>query len=50
VYTRAGTDWVADFLIADADLAMPEIGIGIPLNDLYEGVAFPPDTNATESG
>jgi len=50
VYTRAGSDWVADFLIADADLAMPEIGIGIPLNDLYEGVAFPPDTNATESG
>jgi Uma2 family endonuclease len=50
VYTRAGNDWLADFLISDAELEMPEIGIGIPLNELYEGVAFPPDTSATESG
>ncbi len=50
VYTRAGNDWVADFLISEADLEMPEIGIGIPLNEFYEGVAFQPDTSATESG
>jgi Uma2 family endonuclease len=50
VYARAGSDWVADFLISDADLGMPEIGIGIALNDLYGGVSFLPDTNAGESG
>jgi hypothetical protein len=50
VYARAGSDWVADFLISDADLEMPEIGIGIPLHALYEGVAFAPETSATESG
>ena len=50
VYARAGSDRVADFLISDADLGMPEIGIGIPLNELYEGVAFPPETSAAESG
>jgi Uma2 family endonuclease len=49
VYTRAGDDWVADFLIQDAPLTMQEVGISIPLIELYEGVPLSPDTNAAES-
>jgi Uma2 family endonuclease len=50
VYARSGSDWVADVLVADGELAMPEIPISIPLNEIYEGVEFPPDTRPTESG
>ena len=50
VYTRSGDAWLADFLIPDADVAIPEIGISIPLSDIYEGVPFPPEAVATESG
>ena len=49
VYTRSGDAWLADFLIPDADVAIPEIGISIPLSDIYEGVPFPPEAVATES-
>jgi hypothetical protein len=34
---------VADVLVGEADLALPEVGIGVPLSELYEGVPFPPD-------
>jgi len=50
VYARAGADWVADVLIAEGDLAMPEVGISIPLSEIYEGVDFPPDARPAESG
>jgi hypothetical protein len=43
VCARAGDDWVADVLVGEADLALPEVGIGVPLSELYEGVPFPPD-------
>src|SRR5487761_2348230 len=36
VFARAGDDWVGHVLGADAVLAMPEIGIDVPLADLYE--------------
>jgi Uma2 family endonuclease len=36
VFARAGDDWVGH----DAMLAMPEIGIEVPLSELYEGIAF----------
>ncbi|MGH7040688.1 MAG: Uma2 family endonuclease [Acetobacteraceae bacterium] len=41
VFTRDGTDWIGRILDADAGLAMPEIGIELPLAELYEGIAFP---------
>jgi Uma2 family endonuclease len=50
VYARSGSDWVADVLVAEGELAMPEIPISIPLNEVYEGVEFPLDTRPTESG
>jgi Uma2 family endonuclease len=40
VFARAGDDWVGHVIGADAVLAMPEIGIDVPLAELYEGVEF----------
>ena len=49
-HARAGGDWVADVLIGEAELVLPEIGSSIPLSDVYEGVPFPPEDAATVSG
>ncbi len=50
VYARSGDDWVADVLIGDVELSMPEVGIVVPLAELYEGVSFPSDPDATDDG
>jgi Uma2 family endonuclease len=50
VYARAGDDWVADVPVDEADLALPEAGISVPLSELYEGVPFPPELDDAESG
>lgn len=42
VWTRAGDDWVGRILLADATLAMPEIGVELPLAEFYDGVELPP--------
>ncbi len=45
VFARVGSDWVGHIVSGDAVLEMPEIGIAVPLAELYEGVSFPqPDT------
>ncbi|MDQ2802591.1 MAG: Uma2 family endonuclease [Pseudomonadota bacterium] len=42
VFTRKGEDWVAQMVSgADAVLTLPEIGIAIPLAELYADVALP---------
>ena len=41
VFTREGTDWLGRLADADAVLAMPELGIELPLAGLYDGVEFP---------
>jgi Uma2 family endonuclease len=38
VFARAGQDWVGHILLDDAVLAMPEIGIEVPLAELYDGI------------
>jgi len=38
MYARAGNDWVYHPLAADSLLQMPEIGIELPLAELYEGI------------
>jgi Uma2 family endonuclease len=38
MFERVGDDWVGHLLAADAMLRMPEIGIELPLAELYEGV------------
>ena len=43
VFERVGGDWVGHVLGADAVLDMPEIGIQVPLTELYEGLALEPD-------
>jgi Uma2 family endonuclease len=40
VYRRDGDRWTHDILLADAVLAMPEIGVEFPLAELFEGLAF----------
>jgi len=40
VYIRSGDAWKAELLVSDSILAMPEIGIELPLAELYEGVVF----------
>lgn len=40
MFERVGTDWVGHLLRAGSVLRMPEIGIDVPLAELYEGVDF----------
>lgn len=40
-YARNGAIWVVDEANAGGTLAMPEIGIEVPLDELYEGLDFP---------
>jgi len=40
VYRRDGDRWTHDILLADAVLALPEIGVEFALAELYEGLAF----------
>ena len=42
VYSRSGDDWVVQLVLGEADLALPEVGITLPMAELYEGVAFSP--------
>jgi Uma2 family endonuclease len=48
VFARVGNDWVGHIVSGDDVVEMPEIGISIPLTELYEGVSFPqPDASVT---
>ena len=40
VYARSGETWTHEILIADSVLTLPEIGVELPLAELYEGVVF----------
>lgn len=40
VFARAGDDWVGHVLTGGAVLSMPEIGVELPLADLYAGIEF----------
>ncbi len=40
IFERRGDDWVGHVQTDDAVLVMPEIGITIPLPELYEGIDF----------
>jgi Uma2 family endonuclease len=42
VFARDGANWVGTVLLDDAILAMPEIGVELPLRDLYAGIELPP--------
>lgn len=40
MFERVNDDWVGHILGRDAVIAMPEIGISVPLIEFYDGVAF----------
>jgi Uma2 family endonuclease len=40
VYARSGDAWTHEILVADSLLALPEIGVELPLAELYEGIVF----------
>jgi Uma2 family endonuclease len=49
VFTRVEGDWIGHVLTEDAILSMPEIGIELPLAELYESIELnpPQDTEDT---
>ena len=50
MFERVGDDWVGHLIGAETVIAMPEIGIAVPMAELYEGLAFDPDpVSATPS-
>jgi hypothetical protein len=40
VFGRAGSDWTGHFFLDGAILAMPEIGIDVPLAEFHDGLVF----------
>jgi Uma2 family endonuclease len=48
VFARVDNDWVGHIVSGDAILGMPEIGIGLPLAELYEGLSFEPAASAND--
>ena len=46
VYTRSSELWTHDILIADSMLFLPEIGVELPLAELYEGIVFEEEQEA----
>jgi Uma2 family endonuclease len=42
VFARIEDDWIGHVLTEDAILSMPEIGIELPLAELYEGIELKP--------
>jgi Uma2 family endonuclease len=40
VFARTGDDWVGRLILGDVTLDLPEIGISLPLAELYGGVDF----------
>lgn len=42
VFSRAGEDWVGHLVASDGEIGLPELGISLPMTELYEGVAIAP--------
>lgn len=48
VFSRVDGDWVGHVLFEEAVLAMPEIGVEVPLTQFYEGLELPRPDDADE--
>ena len=48
VYARSGETWTHEILVADSILALPEIGVSLPLAELYEGIVFEVEQDGNE--
>ncbi len=50
MFERVGTDWIGHLLGADSVLRMPEVGVELPLAELYDGISLAePDAGQTDS-
>ena len=49
VYARSGEVWTHEILVADATLSLPEVGVELPLAELYEGLVFEPEDDADQT-
>ncbi|MBS0640240.1 MAG: Uma2 family endonuclease [Proteobacteria bacterium] len=50
VFSRDGDRWVGELLVGDRLLEMPEIGISVPLTEIYEDVEFVPASGTAPLG
>ena len=48
VYARSGDTWTHEILVADSILALPEIGVSLPLAEFYEGIVFEAEQDGDE--
>ena len=48
VYARMGDAWTHEILVADSILALPEIGVSLPLAEFYEGIVFEAEQDGDE--
>jgi hypothetical protein len=48
-YARSGGAWTVEILIEDSILALPEIGVTLPLVELYEGLVFEAEREGEEA-
>ncbi len=49
MFERIGANWVGHLLAADAVLSKPEIGLELPLAELYDGVDFAAEGGESET-
>ncbi len=49
VYARSSEAWTHEILIAGSILSLPEIGVELPLVELYEGIVFEAEPGAGQS-
>ncbi|HLY56457.1 MAG TPA: Uma2 family endonuclease [Stellaceae bacterium] len=50
MFERGGDDWIGHLLAPDSVLMMPEIGIELPLAELYRGVEMAGEVKGEEEG
>lgn len=48
VYTRSGDGWTHEILIDGSLLDLPEIGVALPLAELYAGIVFEPERDIAQ--
>jgi hypothetical protein len=50
VFARKGEDWIAAVLTEENTLAMPEIGIGVPIAEFHAGLEYSAPTEGEAAG
>ncbi len=49
VYVRSANSWTLEILVADSMLSLPEIGVALPLAELYEGIIFEAEKDSDQA-